>query len=372
MAAYLMSERTAAFVRRQMARQGAVPDGAAGATRRSRPAFARGSEYAAPYTVRWAASVGDEGAWIVWLPSDSLLVVDGAAVDVREGLEAAGGDYPEGWYRLDALPSEGGTLVLAVADGAATFSVASDGNDTAGGFAVTVCTAMVDADTGARRVKQFVSSVLVVGSGEGGGKYGADEFSVSLINRTEGETVTKGNIFHLTGFGRFVVDGQSEPYGSFAPSSTLDVADGDETKVAFLVRTGNKDEPGANFLGYKTIRFSSSRASAFACVRGTKISDGLETATYKLVNCYWNVGGITHRASDQDITTFALAGGFVYAAFGIDGKTLSIGSVASLDSLNELQKDAENYVIPLYKFSGGSFVDLRTAPQVQMFEGGLT
>ena len=72
------------------------------------------SEFPAPFTVRWAQSVGEEGSWIIWLPSASLLMVGGAAVDVREGLEAAGGDYPEGWYMLDALPESGGTLVLTV------------------------------------------------------------------------------------------------------------------------------------------------------------------------------------------------------------------------------------------------------------------
>lgn len=73
------------------------------------------SEFPPPFTVRWAKSVGEGGSWIIWLPDAlSLLRVGGSAIDVRGTLEAAGGDYPEGWYRLDALPANGGTLVLEV------------------------------------------------------------------------------------------------------------------------------------------------------------------------------------------------------------------------------------------------------------------
>lgn len=206
MAAYLMSERTAAFVRAQMARQGAVPDGTAGATRRSRPSFVRGSDYAAPFAVRWAASVGEEGAWIIWLPSDSLLVVDGAAVDVREGLEAAGGDYPEGWYALDVLPEEGGTLYLNVTVPKTPDAETSDEGET-GDEETNGVTAAFAAEAGessdeatvwpiliaecgkGHPTKASVDSALVFGTGEG-----AARDCVTSLNEATGDMAVIGGV----------------------------------------------------------------------------------------------------------------------------------------------------------------------------------
>ena len=78
-------------------------------------ALAFSPEYVAPFTVQWAQSVADgDGAWIIWIPGDGCLTVDGESVDLTEDLEAAGGDYPSGWYILDCLESSGGSLYLEV------------------------------------------------------------------------------------------------------------------------------------------------------------------------------------------------------------------------------------------------------------------
>ena len=78
-------------------------------------ALAFSPEYAAPYTVQWAASANDgEGAWIIWLPGAWCLLVDGERIDVIGDLEPAGGDYPAGWYRLDFLEATGGNVYLNV------------------------------------------------------------------------------------------------------------------------------------------------------------------------------------------------------------------------------------------------------------------
>ena len=80
MAKYLMSERTAAWVRSLMERK--APAAASGATRGGRPAFAVEDEFANPFEVRFADSLGsgepksdNSGKFIIWLPSDSVLVV---------------------------------------------------------------------------------------------------------------------------------------------------------------------------------------------------------------------------------------------------------------------------------------------------------
>lgn len=130
------------------------------------PATASPDEYAAPYTVRWAQSINNgSGGWIIWLPSASLLYVNGAAVDVRSGLSAAGSGYPAGWYSLDSvLGSTGGTVYLAVTTGSsttATFTNASSGAD----YAILIATASRNSSTNAVQVSQSVTSALSVGGG---------------------------------------------------------------------------------------------------------------------------------------------------------------------------------------------------------------
>lgn len=130
------------------------------------PATVSPDEYAAPYTVRWAQSINNgSGGWIIWLPSASLLYVNGAAVDVRSGLSAAGSGYPAGWYSLGSvLGSTGGTVYLAVTTGSsttATFTNASSGAD----YAILIATATRNSSTKAVQVSQSVTSALSVGGG---------------------------------------------------------------------------------------------------------------------------------------------------------------------------------------------------------------
>lgn len=112
---------------------------------------------------------------------------------------------------------------------------------------------------------------------------------------------------------------------------------------------------------------AASVASAFSLVE-TKGENGTERS---VVNCYWNAAGLTCRGADQDIGQQT---GYVCAKFeGLDFGEMSIVSAESLDALQGLQKDSLTYVVPLY-FIGGddTVVDLRTAPQLQMFEGALS
>ena len=141
------------------------------------------SEYVAPFTVQWAQSVGDAGAWIIWLPSAELVTLPGGVtIDPAESLTAAGGDYPSGWYVVPAAAlsaSEGGTLYLNITLGdspSAAFSndAAADADDK---IDVPVCDAAVNATTGERRVVQLLTSVIALG-GEGGGEPPVDEKSV--------------------------------------------------------------------------------------------------------------------------------------------------------------------------------------------------
>ena len=128
------------------------------------------SDFVAPFTVKWAQSSNDgAGNWIIWLPSAELVTLpEGVTIDVTEDLNAAGGDYPSGWYVVPSAfldEDDGGTLYLNVTLGnspAAEFS----GNavaDEADEIDVPICAATVDAETGARWVKQFTNSAIVIG-----------------------------------------------------------------------------------------------------------------------------------------------------------------------------------------------------------------
>ena len=148
----------------------------------SSPIVAFDSEYVAPFTVQWAQSANDgAGAWIIWLPSDSLLDVSGDRIDVSADLDPAGGDYPEGWFALtdDMIDaSAGGVLYLNITRGdsesgedtSAKFSN-KDGygenegeDDDDGVISIAICQALVDSSDGSRNVKQFVTSTIVIGS----------------------------------------------------------------------------------------------------------------------------------------------------------------------------------------------------------------
>lgn len=137
------------------------------------PATISPDDFASPFAVQWAQSVDTSGAWIIWLPSASLVILDGTPLDITSALSAAGGDYPAGWYKLPSalLPDAGGTLYLLVTlpQGATPASAAfSASAGSSGQWTIPICAAAKDATTDARTVKQYVSSALVFG-GAGGG-----------------------------------------------------------------------------------------------------------------------------------------------------------------------------------------------------------
>lgn len=131
-------------------------------------AVAFDAEYANPFTVQWAASV-DGGSWIIWLPSSDLVIFDGEAIDPTKDLQEAGGDYPRGWYKLDGLAlskETGGELWLIISFGdtkSARFAGSKE-SDAENSLAVPICRATVS-DTGARWVRQIVTSAIVTGAG---------------------------------------------------------------------------------------------------------------------------------------------------------------------------------------------------------------
>ena len=117
-------------------------------------------------------------------------------------------------------------------------------------------------------------------------------------------------------------------------------------------------------------------ASAFGLVE-EKDDDGAVTGR-TVVNCWWNAGGIT--MGDGGSFDVGAGDGVIYAEFSGDADgdgggamgSLSVSTCGGFSELNELQRDAAKYVFPLYLVSGGEVVDLRTAPQLQLFEEALS
>lgn len=224
MAKYLMSEKTAAFVRGLMDRQS--PDSARGRTRYNRPAFAVEDSFAHPFEVRFAASLGDgenSGSWIIWLPcGEEMLLVDGTPVDMTAELEAAGDPYPAGWFLLDDVldADSGGDVYLNIhipsdeeeeesgeegvaaepAEGEAseeTSEVTAEfgsepAEEESGEKVISILIAAVDG----KSVIQNVDSAIILGTGSGG-EVKVDEKSIDK----EGATKEKpGEVLQIAAF----------------------------------------------------------------------------------------------------------------------------------------------------------------------------
>lgn len=100
---------------------------------------------------------------------------------------------------------------------------------------------------------------------------------------------------------------------------------------------------------------------------------------YTFSNCYYNVGGVMNVAANQEYPLLSYPA-FLCARFkaNADG-TFVFDSIVEYhfisDDLRSAQKDMSSYVIPLYLVNidddGNELpmVDLRTAPQLQAYEG---
>ena len=157
MAAYVLGEASARFLRGLM-RDRRPPAAAAVSRRDGQPMAVQGDDFAAPYEVRWATSA--EG-WIIWLPAEAL-VLDGAPVDVSEGLDAAGGAYPDGWYKLGISASASSVYLIATrGDESTPPSARFEAEAPAGGGELDEVAVLIASMSG-REVRQTVASALVL------------------------------------------------------------------------------------------------------------------------------------------------------------------------------------------------------------------
>ena len=239
-----------------------------------------------PFTVRWAASLatpessegaGDatDGEWIIYLPASGILKVGTTDIDVAAALTAAGGIYPAGGYKLldsndDPILSRstGGTLILNVTLGTTPSAAWSTTAGSAPVVAVKIATAAVDSTTGARTVKQFVASSLVIAaSNNTDDDIKPDEITISEkhYQSSDSEWIRDG-IIQIKGFGRFHPDPVQHPnkiIGAYEEAATLDLEPDQASGPSVLVRVGNVDQPDSNTLGYRKLRVKSAPPAPF-------------------------------------------------------------------------------------------------------------
>ncbi|MBQ2628511.1 MAG: hypothetical protein IJG13_02430 [Kiritimatiellae bacterium] len=96
-----------------------------------------------------------------------------------------------------------------------------------------------------------------------------------------------------------------------------------------------------------------------------------QVVTHTLEDCYYNVGGITKQTSNQTVPT-GLGSVILCAAFSSGGYA-GLRSYGNLGALNAAQATEDEYIVPLYQLDGDGKValDMRNAPQIQVFEGTL-
>ena len=361
MPAHTLTDNAVRKLRRALAdRPGSTGGGAGGGVPVSY------NRYAAPFTVRWAASLaqgessegaGDatSGEWIIWLPPGDLLIIDGDADDITADLDPAEGDYPEGWFKLgDILDrDEGGTLYLDPSSGGFT--------DTPGSKTIKICDAAVDADTGTRTVKQYVTSAIILGGEDTDTITTADEKSIS--RKYAGQAVMlESNIVQIKGFGRFKPDPEHFPTqirGTYEAATNLEVG-GDYSEVAFIVRTGNSDTVDGNALGYRKIRISGASSNGCYAIN----SQG------KLINQYFIRGGVVETTNFTDGLGEYSGKIVALKIAATPGGSVSLAAYDSIGALTAASQDPDYIVTPLYwlESDGKVKVDFRNAPRAQTVE----
>ena len=132
-----------------------------------------------PFTVRWSASAASgAGAWVIWLPDKAQLVMLKDEYITPTGVTAEQA-LPAGWYTIDDATASSTEVYLNITipeTGTASAEISTtQGQSTTGETVMSILVAEMDADaqTGAKRVKQYVDSAALVGSVKDG-ESGAD------------------------------------------------------------------------------------------------------------------------------------------------------------------------------------------------------
>lgn len=169
---YVLTENAVGKIRRAIA-PSAGNTGAVGAN--GRPIDP--DMFPAPWTVRWSASANSgAGAWVIWLPDATSLVHIGNAYVSPISNIVAEAALPAGWYRMSTVGATSTAVWLNITTftqtGQTFLDIGNSAGQSATGFVcvpILIAIMAVDAQTGAKRVKQFVDSTITFGGSSGGG-----------------------------------------------------------------------------------------------------------------------------------------------------------------------------------------------------------
>ena len=144
-----------------------------------------------PFTVRWSASAASgAGAWVIWLPDKAQIVMLKDEYITPTGVTAEQA-LPAGWYTIDDASASSTEVYLNITipeTGTASAEISTaQGQSTTGETVMSVLVAemAVDAETGAKRVKQYVDSAVVLGGEDGGAPVVPDDVSTEFIPEPE-------------------------------------------------------------------------------------------------------------------------------------------------------------------------------------------
>ena len=169
MANYVITERARRALSALLRGSNGNTGGSAGG-----PAAVSFDAFPLPFTVRWSAK---ESAWVIWLPDPAgLLLVEDSAETIT-GITASQ-NLPAGWYTIDALGSSSTSIYLVItkteASGTTPASTTVELLDSAGSastgekvYNLLVAAIATNATTGAKTVKQYLSSAVTIGGGGG-------------------------------------------------------------------------------------------------------------------------------------------------------------------------------------------------------------
>lgn len=351
-----------------------------------------------PFTVRWSQSENSGvGAWVIWLPDPSQLVIRGESyIDDIDGVTASD-ILPEGWYTIDDLQNdsesgvesggesggEGETetgsvyLVVRIDGNTATAALSGEaGQPTSGESVVNLLIAETSANivTGIRLVKQYVTSSVLIATQDNEDHdthYYADDKSIenAKFSGSGSSHVVESNTFALKGFGRFDRD-QTGEAGIFVGSTELELGSEAMTGASVLVRQGDTDTVNGNTLGFVRLKLpeGSNAATPFQYVEVPDPEQEGQTL-FKIVNCFFYFGGQPHTLPD-----FANipATGTVYLTCVKESSQASSWQFAVAAAPAQAPSGGSAINIKLYDFQNGKVtMDYRTT-FLTLGEGGNT
>lgn len=182
------------------------------------------------------------------------------------------------------------------------------------------------------------------------------KFPVQLLKH--GLALCKAN------FDRFV-----ESWNHVVQRSANLAGDGDDGRNGSIkVDNSDVDHPVIRFVGGSSSSTADVLPSAFQL---TIVKSDGEVSGYEIKNLYSMIGGITSYSKMTYSITYSGSPFFIAARYvNQSGDVLfqTVTTFANLDALTSDQSSYNNYTVPLYYCDGENVIDLRTAPQVQVFE----